>query len=113
MFNNILFSCNISGVHARRHVTTHGISLNCNTNLDWYKHIIPCGLEGKEVTSLSQELSRNVTIGEAVPPFLDAFEKEFNCEIEDSLLEEHEHNIVRRKDTEQDLVMDAASLKPC
>ncbi|CAG2251289.1 LIP2 [Mytilus edulis] len=40
------------GVHGRRYVTTHGVSLNCNTDLNWFKHIVPCGLKGKDVTLL-------------------------------------------------------------
>lgn len=75
------------GVHASRFVTTHGISLNCITDLDWFKHIVPCGIEGKSVTSLSKELSKNITSYDAVKPLLLNFEKAFECECEYSLLE--------------------------
>ncbi|KAH0550942.1 hypothetical protein GP486_007693 [Trichoglossum hirsutum] len=43
------------GVHMRRHVTSHGIGLNVNTDLGWFEHIVACGLEGKETTSLERE----------------------------------------------------------
>ncbi|KAI9778627.1 MAG: hypothetical protein M1839_008021 [Geoglossum umbratile] len=43
------------GVHMRRHVTSHGIALNVDTDLGWFEHIVACGLEGKETTSLKRE----------------------------------------------------------
>ncbi|KAM4794967.1 octanoyl-[acyl-carrier-protein]:protein N-octanoyltransferase LIPT2, mitochondrial [Rhinophrynus dorsalis] len=67
------------GVHCARHITSHGLALNCNTDLSWFNHIVPCGIVGKGVTSLTQELGRDVTVEEAIPPFLEAFEEEFNC----------------------------------
>ncbi|RKP27213.1 hypothetical protein SYNPS1DRAFT_13033 [Syncephalis pseudoplumigaleata] len=44
------------GIEIRRYITSHGFALNCNTDLDWFKHIIPCGLEGRGVTSIAQAL---------------------------------------------------------
>ena len=43
------------GVHLRRHVTSHGIGLNVNTDLWWFDRIVACGLEGKKTTSLAAE----------------------------------------------------------
>ena len=43
------------GVHLRRHVTSHGIGLNVNTDLWWFDRIVACGLEGKKTTSLEAE----------------------------------------------------------
>ncbi|XP_056417053.1 putative lipoyltransferase 2, mitochondrial [Hyla sarda] len=70
------------GVHCSRHITYHGLALNCNTDLSWFSHIVPCGIVGKGVTSLSAELGREVTVDEVVPPFLEAFQEEFNCTVE-------------------------------
>ncbi|XP_053312625.1 putative lipoyltransferase 2, mitochondrial [Spea bombifrons] len=67
------------GVHCARRVTSHGLALNCNTDLSWFEHIVPCGIVGKGVTSLTQELGREVTVEEIIPPFLEAFEEEFKC----------------------------------
>ncbi|XP_048348928.1 putative lipoyltransferase 2, mitochondrial [Sphaerodactylus townsendi] len=67
------------GVHCGRHITSHGLALNCCTDLTWFDHIVPCGLEGKGVTSLSQELQRHVSVEEATGPFLDAFQEVFHC----------------------------------
>lgn len=65
------------GIHASRYITTHGLALNCNADLSWYKHIVPCGLEGKEVTSLSKELNRDITIDQTTPEFLSSFQEVF------------------------------------
>ncbi|KYO37796.1 putative lipoyltransferase 2, mitochondrial [Alligator mississippiensis] len=67
------------GVHCGRHVTSHGLALNCCTDLRWFDHIVPCGLEGLGVTSLSEELQRHVTVDEILEPFLDAFQEAFQC----------------------------------
>lgn len=40
------------GVHLRRNVTSHGIGLNVNVELGWFKRIVACGLEGKSTTDL-------------------------------------------------------------
>lgn len=67
------------GIHGSRFITTHGLALNCNTDLEWFSYIVPCGIEGKEVTSLSKETGRDVTIEEVVPSFLNSFSKLFGC----------------------------------
>jgi lipoate-protein ligase B len=67
------------GVHGQRFVTSHGLALNCNTDLRWFDHIVPCGIEGKGVTSLSRELNRDVTVDDATSVLLDCFQKEFGC----------------------------------
>lgn len=44
------------GVRASRWVTMHGFALNVNANLGYFDNIIPCGIKGKAVTSLNNEL---------------------------------------------------------
>ena len=53
------------GVKASRYVTMHGLALNASTDLKWFTMINPCGFVDKGVTSISKELSREVSFDEA------------------------------------------------
>jgi lipoyl(octanoyl) transferase len=44
------------GVRTSRWVAMHGLALNINTDLNYFQHIIPCGIADKAVTSLQHEL---------------------------------------------------------
>lgn len=55
------------GIRVAKGVTMHGFSLNCNPDNTWFDRIVPCGIRDAGVTSLSNELGREVTVGEAVP----------------------------------------------
>ncbi len=52
------------GVKSSRWVTMHGFAFNINPDLDYFKHIIPCGIDDKAVTSLQHELNRPVEMKE-------------------------------------------------
>ncbi|XP_031556670.1 putative lipoyltransferase 2, mitochondrial [Actinia tenebrosa] len=69
------------GVQASRWVTTHGVALNCNTDLTWFDHIVPCGIVGKGVTSLSFESKSEININDATTHFLASFSDVFNCQL--------------------------------
>ncbi|XP_071511765.1 octanoyl-[acyl-carrier-protein]:protein N-octanoyltransferase LIPT2, mitochondrial-like [Diadema antillarum] len=72
------------GIHCSRYITSHGLALNCNTDLSWFDHIVPCGIEGKGVTSLSRELGRDVAVEDTIEPFLNSFSEQFGCILEDA-----------------------------
>ena len=44
-----------------RGVSYHGLAVNCTTDLSWFSHITPCGVEGKEVTSLTDLTGTHLT----------------------------------------------------
>jgi lipoyl(octanoyl) transferase len=52
------------GVRCSRWVTMHGLAFNVNPDLDYFKNIVPCGIDDKAVTSMQQELGHEVDINE-------------------------------------------------
>src|SRR3954466_6902814 len=55
------------GIRVSRQVAMHGFAFNCNPDLSWGEVIIPCGIVGAGVTSLSFELGRDVPVTEVLP----------------------------------------------
>ena len=66
----------------QRYITSHGLALNCNTDLEFFNQIVACGLTGKETTSLSKELGDpSVDVQVVIPKFLKGFGATFNRDI--------------------------------
>lgn len=55
------------GIRVSRGVTMHGFALNCDCDLSWSQLIVPCGIADAGVTSISQELGRDVSVEEILP----------------------------------------------
>ena len=69
------------GVRASRWVTMHGFAFNVNTDLSYFDYIVPCGIQGKGVTSLAQELKKQVDEQEVKDRLLKHFTEVFEAEI--------------------------------
>lgn len=61
------------GVKVSRRVTTHGFALNVCPDLSYFDHIVPCGMQGSRVTSLSSEVGHTVAIGDVTPVVVEKF----------------------------------------
>jgi lipoyl(octanoyl) transferase len=66
----------------RMRISLHGFALNCTTDLSWYDAIVPCGLAGEGVASLSQLAEREITVEEMAPLVARRFEEVFHRRLE-------------------------------
>ncbi len=68
------------GVRVSRWVTSHGFAFNVNTDLEYFKLIVPCGIADRGVTSLQQLLGRSLDLSvvedHLARQFCDVFERE-------------------------------------
>ena len=70
------------GVRCSRWVTMHGLALNVNTDLSYFGHIVPCGIQGKQVTSLQRELGTEQDMEAVKRHLLRHFAEVFDCRFE-------------------------------
>ncbi len=68
------------GVRVSRWITSHGFAFNAATDLSHFDLIVPCGIRGRGVTSLTRLLGRPVAVAEVedalILAFSDVFERE-------------------------------------
>lgn len=69
------------GIKCSRHITMHGLALNVNTDLGLFDHIIPCGIQDKEVSSMEKELGRKLDMAEIKKDLLNEFSAIFDLKL--------------------------------
>lgn len=69
------------GIRVTRGVTMHGLAINCDNTLEYYNHIVPCGIDDAGVTTLSAELERDVRPNEVIQPLAQALAAAFSGEL--------------------------------
>lgn len=76
------------GIRVSRWVSMHGIALNCDNDLSPFSLIVPCGIQGYGVTSLSRETGRDVGIAEAMPAVVSSLSDVFGITFSSATAEE-------------------------
>lgn len=72
------------GVRCSRWITMHGFAFNVNTDLSYFNHIIPCGIQNKQVTSLQKELGMEVNLEEVKQKVKKNFAVCFDAELREN-----------------------------
>lgn len=65
------------GLRVRQGVTLHGFALNVDPDLGYFRHIVPCGLIDRPMTSMARLLNRPVSVEETRSRLLTFFTKQF------------------------------------
>ena len=68
------------GLHVSRGVTTHGLAINVNNDLQPFEWIVPCGIEGVAMTSLSRELGAEQALDAFADTLVAAYARVFERE---------------------------------
>jgi lipoyl(octanoyl) transferase len=69
------------GVHISGGVTSHGFALNVNTDLDFFKLIVPCGITARPVTSIAREIGRQLPMQDVAHSLSRNFGLVFNSQM--------------------------------
>jgi len=69
------------GIRVSRWITSHGFAYNVNTDLDYFKLIVPCGITDRGVTSLSKLLARKVDTRDVEKVVIEEFCRVFGYDL--------------------------------
>lgn len=69
------------GVRCSRWVTMHGFAFNVTANLDYFGHIVPCGIRDRGVTSLAAEQDAPVSVERVTPAVLHHLADTFSADL--------------------------------
>lgn len=65
------------GIHVSRGVTMHGLAINVTTDLSYFDHIISCGIQGVEMTSIEKELGKKIPMNDIKTAVIKYFNQQF------------------------------------
>ena len=65
------------GIHVSRGVTMHGLAINVTTDLSYFNHIISCGIQGVEMTSIEKELGKKIPMNDIKTAVVKYFNQQF------------------------------------
>jgi lipoyl(octanoyl) transferase len=77
------------GVRISRWITSHGFALNVTTDLDYFRLIVPCGIDSAGVTSLARAAGSPITLSDAA----DSIARRF-CEVFDRQMTVSERSVM-------------------
>jgi lipoyl(octanoyl) transferase len=69
------------GLHVSRGVTTHGLAINVNNDLQPFEWVVPCGIEGVAMTSLTRELGAEQDLAAFAATLVDSYAEVFDREV--------------------------------
>lgn len=65
------------GIHVSRGITMHGLAINVTTDLSYFDHIISCGIQGVEMTSIEKELGKKIPMNDIKTAVVKYFNQQF------------------------------------
>lgn len=73
------------GIRVAKGCTKHGFALNIDTNLRYFDYILPCGIKGRGVTSMSEILGFSVSINDVTSYIIECCAKVFDLNIKEAI----------------------------